>query len=156
MNVSEIMRSPAPQVPPDTAVSEVARSLLAEGVAGIPVVGTDGEILGIVTQTDLVEKHMRVHGPLYLGILGSVLPIETRRTHEELRHVLAVSAAELMSDDAVQLPSATDVDDVATVMVDRGADTILVVDDGRLVGLVDRTDVIRLLVREESDALQPG
>jgi CBS domain-containing protein len=154
MKVSEIMRSPAPAVGPDAKVKEAARKMLEENVSGLAVVDDSNHIHGLVTDKDLVEKHMRVHFPVYLGILGGVLPWETRRTEEELRHVLGTTASDLMSEKPVRISPDADVDDAATVMVDHNADQLLVVNGERLVGMLTRNDIIRLLLTEESDDAQ--
>lgn len=152
MNVRDLMRSPAPTVQIDTPVSEVARLILDQSLAGVAVVDQAGNLRGAVTQAELVAKHARVHAPLYMGILGGVLPLDTRRTQDELRHVLAVTAGELLSDADHRINFDADIDDAASRMVDDRLDPLLVLDGGRLVGTLSRVDVIRLLLREELDS----
>jgi CBS domain-containing protein len=151
MKVREIMTSPAPVVSPDTRVGDVARLVLERGADGVAVVDVDGRLVGVVTENDLVEKHARFHAPWYVGFLGGVLPIDSERNEDHLRHVLSVTAAELMTRDPVTVSPDSDVDDAATVMVDRGIEPLVVVDGDTVVGLVSHADVIRLLVVEESD-----
>jgi CBS domain-containing protein len=151
MKVRDIMTSPAPAVTPDTQVGDVARAVIAYGGDGVAVVNTDGTLAGVVTENDLVEKHARFHVPWYVGILGGVLPIDSSRNEDHLRHVLSVTAGDLMSHDPATISPDSDVDDAATVMVDRGVEPLVVVDAGQVVGLVSHADVIRLLIVEESD-----
>ena len=87
MKVRDIMSSSVVTVSPQERVGEVARLMLDQGVSGLPVVDVEGRVVGIITEGDLVAKHARPHVPLYLGILGMFLPIETQRREEELRRV---------------------------------------------------------------------
>ena len=157
MKASEIMTSDAVTVRPEATVGEVVRLLLGAGRQGLGVVDPDGRLLGVVTETDVVAKHARPHVPVYLGILGYILPIETRTNDEEVRHVLAVTARDLMSDDVPVVGPGADVDDVATLMVDENVNPVPVVDGDRLVGMIAHTDIMRLLLREEEDdGANPG
>jgi CBS domain-containing protein len=151
MNVRDMMTAPAPTVTPDTRVTEVARLILESGSDGVVVVDAQGNLQGLVTEDDLVAKHARVHAPRYLGILGGVLPIDTGRMREELRHVLAVTAGDIMSPDPVTVDPETSVEDAASIIIEAEAVPLVVMEAGRVVGVVSHSDVIRLLLVEESD-----
>jgi|SRR5579872_1415830 len=155
MNVRDIMQSPAPHVGPDAKVAEMAREILRSGLPGLAVVDDSGRPIGVVSQRDLVAKHARVHLPIYIGFLGYVLPIETRRTDEEMQLVLGVTAADLMEKHFKEVSPDDDVDDAGTIMVDEKVDLLLVTENKRLVGVLTDTDIIRLLAIEESDANPP-
>lgn len=151
MKASEIMATNGVTIGPDATVSEVVRRLLESRLEGLAVVDHGDKLLGVVTETDVVAKHAKPHVPVYLGILGYVLPIETHSNDEEVRHVLAVTAGDLMSDDVPAVSPDADVDDVATLMVEEGINPVPVVTGDRLVGLIAHTDIMRLLLREEED-----
>ena len=149
MKVGELMTAPAVTTTGAALVGQVARLLVQTGGRGIPVTADDGTLLGIVTEADLVMKHAHVHGPTYLGILGGIIPFETRRQDEEMRRALGVRARDVMTTKVSSVRSSADVDDAATLMVEENARTVVVVDDGRVVGTIDQSDIVRLLVTEE-------
>jgi CBS domain-containing protein len=151
MKVRDIMTTPAPMVTTDTRVGDVARLMLAGGGDGVAVVDVRGALVGVVTENDLVAKHARFHVPWYVGFLGGVIPIDSARNEEHMRHVLSVTAGDLMSDDPATISPDAEVDDAATKMVDRGVEPLIVVEVDAVVGLLSHSDVIRLLVVEESD-----
>lgn len=151
MKVREIMTAPAPSVTPETRVADVARLILERGTGGAAVVDGTGRLLGIVTEHDLVSKHARVHFPRYLGILGGMLPIDLGRGEDDLRRILGVTARDLMTEHADTIDPDADVDDAATLMVDRDANPLVVMEGDRVAGLLSHSDVIRLLIVEESD-----
>src|SRR5437588_10979082 len=117
MKVREIMSAPVVTVHQDAPVAEVARLMLEEGVSGLPVVGPDGQMLGLVTENDLVEKHAQVHLPTYFSILGTFIPVGQKHTDDEVRHVLAVTAKDLMSQNPPTVGPDVTVDEAASVMV---------------------------------------
>jgi CBS domain-containing protein len=153
MKVREIMSAPVVTVSEGAAVAEVARLMLKENVSGLPVMGPDDELLGLVTENDLVEKHAQIHLPKYFSMLGTVLSLGQRHTDEEVRHVLAVTAREVMTENPVTVSPDVSIDEAASLMVERKANPLLVIEQGRLVGIISNTDIISvLLVEEESPA----
>lgn len=151
MKVRELMRSPAVTVPRSASIGQVARSMVEQGLSGVPVTDDDGKLVGIVTESDLVVKHAHVHGPTYLGILGGVIPFETRHQDEEMRRALGVTATDVMTTRAASIDPDADVDDAATIMVDEDVRTVVVVEAGRVVGTVSESDIVRLLLVEEGE-----
>jgi CBS domain-containing protein len=152
MNVRDIMSSPVTTVLPSASVAEIARVMQREHVSGVPVIDDRGVVVGIVTETDLVAKHARVHMPTYFSILGLSFPVGAAHTDEDIRRALAVSAQDLMSKDVVVIGPDSSVDDAATMMVEQHVNPIPVLEKGKLVGIVSRSDIVRLLLVEETDA----
>lgn len=149
MNASDIMSTDHVTVQPDTPVGEVARLLVEGNLSGVAVTDGRGALRGVVTAFDLVEKHARVQLPVYLGILGTFIPFDTRRTDDDVRHALAVTAQDLMTSDVPTVAPDTSVDDVASAMVDSRIDPIPVVENKQVVGVVSHLDIARLLLVEE-------
>jgi CBS domain-containing protein len=151
MKVRELMTSPAVTTTRSASVGQVARLLIGHGVSGTPVTDERGALVGLVTESDLIVKHANVHGPTYLGILGGVIPFETRRQDEEMRRALGVTAADVMTTKVITIGPEDDVDDAATIMVDEGVSMLPVMEDKTILGTLSRTDIVRLLVVEEGE-----
>ncbi len=147
---ADLMDPNPPSVRPEARVGDVARLLLERQLSGVPVVSATGEVLGVVTQADLVSRHAYVHFPFYLSILGGVIPLTgTHHFREEIRRVIGRTAADVMTTDPSVVTEDTDLREVATRMAEDGADPVIVVRDGRLAGLLTRADLVRLIVVEE-------
>jgi CBS domain-containing protein len=149
---ADLMDPNPPVVSPATRVGDVARLLLEQHLPGVPVVDNAGRLQGVVTQADLVTRHARVHFPRYLAILG--MPVRLggeRQFEEEMRHILGRTAADVMTTNPVTVAPTTPLDDVATLMAEKGADPVLVVQNDRLAGMITRADLVRLVVVEEQD-----
>jgi CBS domain-containing protein len=151
MNVSELMRSSIPTVTLHTTVGQVASLLIDSGLPAIPVLDDGGTLAGVVTLSDLIVKHANVHGPTFLGILGGIIPFETRRQDEEIRRALGTTAADVMSTKFSTVDVDDDIDEAATIMVEHDQPAVVVLSDSQVVGLVGELDIVRLLVAEEGD-----
>ena len=147
MQAKEIMTSPVSTVSPDTPVAEVARMLREKHISGMPVLDDAGKVVGIVTEIDLIKRHARVHFPVYLPFLDSLIFLESpRRYREDVLHVLGTTAQEIMTRPVRTATPETDVEEIATMMVEERANPIPILDEsGALVGIVSHTDIVRLV-----------
>jgi CBS domain-containing protein len=152
MNVRDIMVTDVPSVRPEDSVDAVARLLLDRRLMAAPVVDAAGRLVGVVRAHDLVARHARVHAPLYFGLLGATVFWKSRGEDEEVRHALAVTAADLMDRGVPTLAPTASVEDVATVIVDKDVEVVPIVENGRVIGLVTEWELVRLLLVEDAGA----
>ena len=148
--VAALMRTDVPIVSPDASIASVAQIMAWSGLPGVPVVA-DGTIVGIVTETDLIARQADVEAPTVLPILDALFVADGGRDYEEdLRHVLAVTAGELMTAPVFNIRASATLEQVATLMIDEHVNPVPVVDDDfNLVGIVTRADIVRLIARLE-------
>ena len=156
MNVSDIMSRNLVTVHRSATVGQTARLMLDQGLSGVPVVDATGRLLGMVTEEDLVAKHAQVHLPRYFAILGTLLPLPSRRDDDEMRHILGVTAGELMNDDPVTIEPTKSIDEAASLMIERHVNPVPVLDGGNLVGIISHSDIIKILLVEEEDGSDDG
>lgn len=154
--VAEIMRTDVPVVSPDDSVATVARVMVASGLPGVPVVDA-GEVVGIVTEADLIAREADVEVPTFVPFLDAIFVADGGRPFDEdLRRVLAVTAGDLMTRPVYNIRDSATLEQAATVMIDRRISTLPVVDDAlQLVGIISRADLVRVIARLESD-LEPS
>jgi CBS domain-containing protein len=151
MQVKEIMTTSVITVSPDTPVAQIARLLREEHISGVPVVDNTGKVVGIVTEIDLIKRHARVHFPIYLPFLESLIFLESpRRYQDEVRRALGATAQEIMTQPVRTARPETDVEEIATMMVEERSNPIPILDEtGVLVGIVSHTDIVRLMEQAE-------
>lgn len=154
MQVKDIMTRDVISVRPDTPVATVARLFREKAISGMPVVNPAGEVVGIITEVDLVARHARPHFPSYFQFLDGIIYLEsTKRYRESMRHILATTAGELMTTPAQTVGPEMDVQDLATFMVEHRVNPVPVIDDEEnLVGVVSHTDLLRMI--EEAEAAE--
>ena len=143
--VREIMDSDPVTVGPDASVEEVVAAMRDNELPGLPVVEPDGRCVGIVTEADLVlpDDEGDLHIPHYVNLFGGTVFLE--RFEERLRKAFASKDSDLMTKDPYTVESATTVRDAARAIHETGHNRLPVVDDGRLVGVVTRVDVLGAL-----------
>lgn len=157
--VSDIMRREVPAASPTDSIATVARLISDNQVAGVPVVSPEGEIVGIITEGDLVERDADVTVPSTFAFFDAIITLDAGEPFDdEMRHVLATTAEELMSSPVYNILATATLTELATLMIQENVNPVPVVDDDlRLIGLVSRADLVRLMAKLEavSDA-PPG
>jgi CBS domain-containing protein len=146
--VREIMDRDPVTVAPDTSVEDVVRLLGEHGLPGLPVVDAEGRCVGIVTEADLVlpDDEGDLHIPHYVNLFGGTVFLEPlSRFERRLRKAFASTAADMMTADPDTVGPETTVREAARKIHDTGHNRLPVVEDGRLVGLVTRLDVLGAL-----------
>lgn len=146
--VREIMDGSPATVSTDTPVDEVVNTLRTHELPGVPVVDSEGRCVGIVTETDLVlpDDEGDLHIPHYINLFGGTVFLEPLgRFEERLRKAFASTAEDMMTRDPQTVSPDTTVREAARIIHDSGHNRLPVVDEGRLVGVVTRVDVLGAL-----------
>lgn len=150
MRVSDVMTRAVVAVPPDMPLRDVARLLQEHRISGVPVV-EDGACLGVVSEADLLVKQLG-------RSVSRRMPIEwilgDRHDPAELRRRAATTAREAMSSPAVTIAEDRPVREAAALMVDRHVNRLPVVRDGRVTGILTRSDLVRAYLRLDAEILR--
>jgi|SRR5579884_1979286 len=146
MRVAEIMTTTVLTVTPSATLKEAAELMLAHRISGLPVVGSNGDVLGIVSETDILFKE-RLRELRKPGLLA-------RRTldDDETLKLGARTVGAAMTMPAVTIAADRPVAEAATTMLERRVNRLPVVDSrGKLVGLVTRSDLVRAFARSDEE-----
>ena len=149
--VRQIMSPDPVTVAPDASVEEVVRLLRRHELPGLPVVDADGDLLGIVTESDLViaDDEGDLHLPHYVELFGGFVFLEPLRRYESrLQKAAAATARDMMTADPVTVEADDAVRKAARLIADSGHNRLPVVEGGRLVGVITRVDVLGALAAE--------
>jgi CBS domain-containing protein len=153
MKVKDIMTTEVVIAHPDTSVNLVARLMAGRDISGVPVVD-EGRVVGIVTELDLIVRNTRLEPPAFFNILDARIPLETPgQFRERLQHMLGTLAQDVMTEKVVTIGPDEEMETLAELMVKRRVNPVPVVDNERLVGIVSRSDIVRMMARDvESEA----
>ncbi len=138
-------------VAPDASVEDVVSTLRENELPGVPVVDGDGRCVGIVTETDLVlpDNDGDLHLPHYINLFGGTVFLEPLGRFEgRLRKAFASNASDMMTADPDTVAPDTGVREAARRIHDTGHNRLPVVEDGKLVGVVTRVDLLGALASE--------
>ena len=142
--VRDVMTTEVVTVEPWTPFTEIVTQLAERRISAAPVLDPEGNVLGVVTQADLLLK--QEHPDLELNV-----PLAwSRRRRLEREKAAAVVAGELMTAPAVTVSPTATITEAARRMHTTGVKRLPVVNDaGRLVGIVSRADLLRVFLRSD-------
>lgn len=148
MQVKELMMRDCISVNPEMTVEELAKLLLERNLSGVPVVSGAGELVGIVSEGDLLHKECVPRLPNFINLLGAVIFYNgVDRFDDDFKKLMARQVADIMTDNVLTVTEDTDVHDAARLMIEHKIRQIPVVGESNfLVGIVRRSDIIKLLL----------
>jgi len=149
MKVREIMATDVVTVRRDTSVNDIARLMSERDISGVPVVDDAHHVVGIVTELDMIVRNTRLEMPTFIQILDGRIPLETPGHYRKrLQHMLGTHAADIMTAEVGAIGPDDTVEDLAELMVKRRLNPVPVVENGVLVGIVSRADLIHMMAHE--------
>lgn len=146
MIAEDLMSRNVRSVEPSTPVVEAVNLMLFHHISGLPVVTREGQLVGILSEGDLLRRHEigtdRKRG-WWMDILSS-------RGHlaEDFIHANARRVEEVMTKEVATISRDTPLRDIVALMETRKIKRLPVVENGQLVGIVSRADLLRALVRK--------
>ncbi|MFK5952582.1 MAG: CBS domain-containing protein [Desulfobacterium sp.] len=145
----EIMEKEVISVTPDTDISRAVNILLNNHINGVPVVDEGGVLKGILCQSDLIFQQKNISLPPILTFLDGIIPLSSsKKMEKEMEKMAASTVAQAMVPDPVTVTPDTPISDIAMLMVEQHFHTIPVVQDGKVVGIVGKEDVLKTLVNK--------
>lgn len=155
MKARDIMTTEVVTFAPDTPIRQIARTFRRLGITGAPVVEA-GQIIGIITEIDLIARHARPHMPRYLPLLDAHIPFGGQREYREIvRRVSGLTARDIMTMPVKTVNADDDLEAVATLMVESKANPVPVLADGALIGIIGHSDLIQHL-EEAAEVAEPA
>ena len=147
--VRDVMTTDVLSFRPSDSVETAARALSERRLGGAPVVDDDGAVVGLLEDDDLIVQDTRLHFPTVISVFGAYLelPSSLRHFEADLRKAVGAFVGDVMDADAPTCRPDDTLETVATFLHDRNASRMAVVDDdGLLVGIVSRGDLVRAIV----------
>lgn len=127
----------------DTTLKQVAELMVEHEISGLPVVDADGRVLGVISEADVIRGETG-------GTGGQGMIARARAIADPDSLSIPRTAGEAMSSPAVTIRDDETVVEAAHRIDERGVNRLPVVDeDGRLVGIIARADVVRAFARSD-------
>jgi len=133
-------------VTPETSISHAASLLLQYHINGMPVVDEENNLVGIICQSDIITQQKKLPLPTIFTLLDGIIPL-TSMSHmeKEVQKMAATRVNEAMTPDPTSVTPDTELEEMAEIMVTRNYHTLPVVEDGKLVGIIGKEDVLKTL-----------
>lgn len=148
MEVREIMSSPPITVRPDSDIRTVARMMREHQISGLPVTDEHGKLLGTITELALIRRNAPLKKPQYIAVLSAYIPVnleDHREYQAQLKRAMALNAGELMSARNKTIEPDTSIETALELMLDPEITLLPVMEGEQVVGVVTRTDIVRLI-----------
>lgn len=148
--VAEIMTTDVVTVSPETLLQEAIQILAEREISGLPVVNSQGDLVGVISETDLTWQETGVDTPPYIMFLDSVIYLQNPAKHNEKVHkALGQTVGDAMSDNPATVSASQQVREAARIMHDKKVRRLPVVDEqSKLVGMITQGDVIKMMAAE--------
>jgi CBS domain-containing protein len=145
MKARDIMTGPPLTALPETPVGEIARLLTEHRISGVPIVNEQGELVGMVTESDLFLKEKGV--PFSLVRVPALFNqwADPKRIIEVYEHARRYTAADVMTRNVFSVGVEEQIGEVARLMLRHKVKRLPVLENGRLVGIITRQDLIVFL-----------
>jgi CBS domain-containing protein len=145
--VRDVMSTKVVTLRPDQTVEEAADVLAADKIGAAPVVDASGTLVGLLRDEDLILAEANVHVPTAITFLGAdfVLPSALHRFEDDLQKAAGATVGDAMETDFATVSPDDTLEQLATLMHDREATHVPVVERDKLVGIVARGDLVRFL-----------
>jgi CBS domain-containing protein len=123
MKASDIMRRPVVAATPTATARDVGIQLLMGEFSGVPVAQSDGSVVGVVTELDLIRAVLRAGKALETTL-----------------------AQDIMTRDVTTVDAETPLEEIMKVLEEKNIIRVPVTDKGKLVGIISRSDVLRAMI----------
>lgn len=147
MKAKDIMVRDVITVHQNDSIESVARILVSHNISGVPVVNDAGNLVGMVTEGDLLYKEVNPRLPDYVNVLGAIIFYNgVEQFHDDFKKLIAGRAREIMTDEVITVSEDTELQEVAQIMVENGIKRVPVVKDQKMIGIISRCDMIKTLI----------
>src|SRR3989338_3718243 len=148
MKAKDIMTKDVLTVSLDTPVKKVAELLSDYEISGAPVLDEHERVIGIVTESDLIEQKKKLHLPTVVTLFEGVLFLERpQKIKREIEKMLGATVKDIYSKKVITINENTTMEDIATIMSEKKVHLLPVLRGDDLVGVVGKVDVVRALAK---------
>ncbi len=144
---TDFVKAPVIYVGPNQTVREIALLLTNKKISAVPVVDK-GEIVGIVSEGDLIQRHE-------LGIEASVAGQGPPNVNIDYAKSHGTLACDVMSRDVVTVSEDTSLAEIVGTLLAKNIRRVLVTREAKLIGVVSRSDIVRVLAARPEGAGEP-
>ena len=157
MRAMDVMTTDVITVGPDMAIQDVARLLAERGISGVPVVDASGDLVGVISEGDLLHRteigtahrHRERRRSWWLDDFAAELARGYVKSHGR-------TVSDLMTRDVVSVDEEADLADVAALLEAKRIKRVPVIRDGKVVGIISRANIVRAVGATKGAAPREG
>lgn len=140
ISIRDVMTKDVITIKNDADVNDVIRLLSDNNISGLPVIGNENHVIGIVTEADILSMAGMKRGHTFRDILKHILgePLPLRKTGSKV--------GDVMTSPAITTKAGVSIKEAAKIMDERRIKRLPVVDSkNKLIGIISRADIVRAI-----------
>ncbi|BAQ63073.1 inosine-5'-monophosphate dehydrogenase [Geminocystis sp. NIES-3708] len=148
--VAQVMTPTPITVTPEMPLKEAIAILVEHKISGLPVIDGQGELVGILSESDLMWQETGVEPPPYIMILDSIIYLQNLGRYEkEIHKALGQTVADVMSNKAITIKGNQPVKKAAQLLHDKQIRRLPVLnEEGNVIGIITQGDIIRAMASD--------
>lgn len=145
MKAKDIMTKEVVTISEENTVEEVMKIILENKISGVPVVNEQNEVVGVVSESDLIYRDKEISTPVFVPVLEGYVFLESiKKYQEKLKKKAALRVKDIMTTPVIKVDENEDVHNIANIMLDKKVNRVPVVNsENKLVGIVSRSDILK-------------
>ena len=154
MLVDDVMTREVKSLHPDQTISEAVTELSRSGISGAPVVDDNHQLVGIITENDILNalkntgKHLEmVYPSLSMVSVSFIETMDEKETIDAFMEIANKNVSQIMTKAVTTVQSGSKLALVVNLIILKGVNRIPVMDGGKVIGIISRTDIIKGLAK---------
>ena len=154
MLVDDVMTREVTFLNPDQTISDAVTELAGQGISGAPVVDAGGQLVGIITEKDILNalkntgKRLKmVYPSLSMVSVSFIETMEEKETIDAFKEIANTKVSQIMTKAITTVQSGSKLALVVNFIMLKGINRIPVMDGGKVIGIVSRADIIQGLAK---------
>jgi CBS domain-containing protein len=144
MQVKNVMSAPVVGVESDASIADAVRLMLGHKISGLPVMTAAGELVGMVSEGDFLRRTELGTEPHLSGLLRFLE--SSGKKADTYIHTHGRKVSEVMTTRVSTIEAGAALEDAVETMLHRHVKRLPVMEDGKVVGIVSRSDLMRALL----------
>ena len=151
LKAKDIMTTDVITVKPSTTIEELSQKLMKHNISGLPVVNDAGDLIGIVTENDLISQNKRLHIPTVMRLFDAFIVLESPgKIEKEMKKMSATTVDDICSKKVITVAEDTSAEEIATIMSEKKVHLIPVVQGKKILGIIGKMDLIKGITKSKA------
>ena len=148
LTARDIMNTNVIKVRENDTLKKLAELFLTHHISGAPVVDENCRLVGVVNESDLIFTTKKIDLPRTIAILDAFFFLDSpEKMEKEMKKIAGSKVIDICTDNPVTVTPATTLEEVGTIMTEQKIHTLPVIEEGILVGIIGKTDIIKTMVQ---------
>jgi len=148
ITANQIMTENVLTVTKNTSIKDLSDLFIKHKVNGFPVVGDEGQLVGIVTEKNLIEQSKNLHIPTVIALFDAVIYLESgKKFEDEVKRFNATQVKDIYTPNVVTVSPEAGINEIASLMAEKSVHSIPVVDGKKILGIIGKLDIIKGLAQ---------